>query len=196
MFQASYLVAFFEFFVCQSCFNIGKHLCRGDILFEATQAVIIVKWSKTLQTINKGNYVMIPRLNHNVLCPVKALERMFMKFPASKNAPLFTHHLGTLTQSQVPTHLSILLNWLHLDSKAFSFHTFRCSGATLVFNNSVSIQNIQRHGTWSSDTVYRYIISDPSKASAVADSFKTLFQYLPPTNYINWVLGGFVIVLL
>ena len=183
MFQALYLLAFFVFFrmsslvpVSKLAFDIGKHLCRGDILFEATQAIIIVKWLKTLQSINKDTYVIIPRLNHNILCPIKAIERMFIEFPASKNAPSFTHHLGTLTQSQVRTHLSKLLNWLHLDPKAFSFHTFRCSGTTLAFNNSESIQNIQRHGTWSSDTVYRYIISDPSKASKASDLFKTLFH--------------------
>ena len=183
MYQALYLLAFFGFFrisnlvpVSKSSFHIGKHLCRGDILFEHTQAVVIVKWSKTLQTINKGTYVIIPRLPHNVLCPVKALEVMFHQFPAPPNAPLFSNMSAILTQSQVRTHLSKILKWLHLDSRSFSFHTFRRSGATLAFNNNVSIQNIQRHGTWSSETVHRYIISDPAKASAVADSFKTLFQ--------------------
>ena len=81
--------------------HIGKHLYRGDTLFEQTEAVIIVKWSKMLQTINKGTYVIIPRLNNNMLCPVKALENMFKEFPASRNAPLFSHQSGTLTQTQV-----------------------------------------------------------------------------------------------
>ena len=135
-----------------------------------------MKWSKTLQTINKGTYVIIPRLSNNVLCPVKALEMMFTENPAAKNAPLISHQSGILTQTQVRTHLSKILNWLQLDTKSFSFHTFRRSGATLAFNNNVSIQNIQRHGTWSSATVHRTIISDPAKASAVADSFKALFH--------------------
>ena len=166
MYQALYLLAFLGFFrmsnlvpFSKCAFHIGKHLCRGDILFEQSQAVIIVKWSKTLQTINKGTYVIIPRLNHNLLCPVKALEHMFKKFPASRNAPLFSHHSGTLTQSQVRTHLSKILNWLHLDSTTFSFHTFKRSGATLAFNNHIGIKNIQRHGACASDTVYRYIVS-------------------------------------
>ena len=77
-------------------FHTVKHLCRGDMLFEQTQAVIIVKWSKTLQTIKKGTNVIIPRLNHNVLCPVKALGDMFTEFSASRNAPLFSCHSATL----------------------------------------------------------------------------------------------------
>ena len=174
--KAFVLLTKFRVPVSKSSFHIGKHLCRGDILFEHAQAVVIVKWSKTLQTINKGTYVIIPRLPHNVLCPVKALEVMFHQFPAPPNAPLFSNMSAILTQSQVRTHLSKILKWLHLDSRSFSFHTFRRSGATLAFNNNISIQNIQRHGTWSSETVHRYIISDPAKASAVADSFKTLFQ--------------------
>ena len=183
MYKALYLLAFLGFFRISNLvpisilsFHIGKQLCRGDVLFEQNQAVIIVKWSKTLQSIHKGTYVIIPRLGNNVLCPVKALEMMFTEYPAGKNAPLFSHQSGILTQTQVRTHLSKILNWLQLDTKSFSFHTFRRSGATLAFNNNVSIQNIQRHGTWSSDTVHRYIISDPAKASAVADSFKALFH--------------------
>ena len=93
-FKALYLLAFFGFFrilnlvpISILSFHIGKQLCRGDVLFEQNQAVIIVKWSKTLQTINIGTYVIIPRLSNNVLCPVKALEMMFTEYPAAKNAP-------------------------------------------------------------------------------------------------------------
>ena len=89
MYQALYL------FFCMS--NLVP------ILFEQMQAVIIMKWSKTLLTINKGTYVIIPRLSQNVFCPVKALEDMFTEFPASRNAPLLSHHLATLTETQVRT---------------------------------------------------------------------------------------------
>ena len=54
MFQALYLAAFFVVYfrmsnlvpISKFTFDFGKDLCRGDILFEATQAVITVKWSK------------------------------------------------------------------------------------------------------------------------------------------------------
>ena len=81
MYKALYLLAFFGFFHISNLvpisivsFHIGKQLCRGDVLFEQNQAIIIVKWSKTLQSINKGTFVIIPRLRNNVLCPVKAID--------------------------------------------------------------------------------------------------------------------------
>ena len=109
MYKALYLLAFFGFFRISNLvpisilsFHIGKQLYRGDVLFEQNmQAVIIVKWSKTLQSINKGTYVIIPRLSNNVLCPVNALEMMFTEYPATTNAPLFSHQSGILTQTQV-----------------------------------------------------------------------------------------------
>ena len=108
MYKALYLLAFFGFFrisnlvpISTWSFHIGKQLCRGDVLVEQNQAIVIVKWSKTLQSINKGTYVIIPRLSNSVLCPVKALEMMFIEYPATKNAPLFSHQSGILTQTQV-----------------------------------------------------------------------------------------------
>ena len=180
-FQALYLLAFFGFFrisnlvpASRFVFDIKKQLCRGDVIIQPSNAIVIVKWSKTLQNIKKGTFVIIPRLGRSPLCPVKALETMLQTSSQHTNAPLFTTTEGILTQNQVRTHLAKLLHALKLDGKSYSFHTFRRSGATLAFNSNVSIQNIKRHGTWSSDTVYTYILSDPSKASAVSDSFQHL----------------------
>ena len=154
-------------------FDIEKQLCRGDILIQPSNAIVIVKWSKTLQTINKGTFVIIPRLGPSPLCPVKALEKMLNASTQHTNAPLFTIE-GIVTQNHVRSHLSKLLIALNLDPKSYSFHTFRRFGATLAFNSNVSIQNIKRHGTWSSDTVHTYVLSDPTKASAVSNSFQQL----------------------
>ena len=33
---------------------------------------------------------------------------------------------------------------------AYTLHTFQRSGATFTFKNNVALQNIQRHGTWTS----------------------------------------------
>ena len=54
----------------------------------------------------------------------------------------------------------------------FSFHSFRRSGATFAFNNDVTLQNIQRHGTWTSDCVWRYITDSVHCGEQVADMFR------------------------
>ena len=60
-FKAIYLFAFFGFFRISNLapsskrdFKITKHLCRGDVLFHGKFLIVIVKWSKTLQSARKG----------------------------------------------------------------------------------------------------------------------------------------------
>ena len=44
-----------------------------------------------------------------------------------------------------------------MDAKAYGFHTFRRSGASLVFSLNVPVQYIKAHGTWASDAVWAYL---------------------------------------
>lgn len=182
-FKAIYTLAFFSFMRLSnlvpeslSKFDIKKHLCRGDILFEPTHAIVIVKWSKTIQTQSKGTYIIIPKLGQNILCPVTALHTMIQAFQAPSNAPLFTSKLGILTQSKVRTHLKKVLAHMNLPPASFSFHTFRRSGATFAFNSQVDLHSIKRHGTWSSDAVHSYIIQDPVNAATVSQTFQRLLS--------------------
>ena len=114
-----------------------KQLCRGDIIFDVSHAIVIVKWTKTLQSCHRGTFVLIPRLPSSPLCPVIALQAMFTQYPVHKNAPLSVPNLGVITQHQVGQHLAKILALLQLDPKMYTFHTFRRSGATLAFNNDV-----------------------------------------------------------
>ena len=178
-----YLLAFFGFFrisnllpPTKSSFDIKKHLCRGDIIYHNDFAIVLVKWSKTIQTANKATYIMIPNLGNSPLCPVRAVKSMCQILPLSSMAPLFCSENGVFTQSQVRSHLKKVLSVLNIDATTHSFHTFRRSGATLAFNSNVAIQHIKRQGTWSSEAVNHYIVSDPTNASVVANTFKHLLS--------------------
>ena len=61
----------------------------SDVIFGATGAVLLIKWSKTLQ--NRRDFVTIPLpdLECSHLCPVSALKAMFQMFPGSDNSPVF-----------------------------------------------------------------------------------------------------------
>ena len=59
--------------------------------------------------------------------------------------------LVALTDNRVRGHFPLILSKLHLSDSGFTFYTFRSSGATFAFNNEVTLQNIQRHGTWTLD---------------------------------------------
>ena len=98
-----------------------------------------------------------------------------------KNSPLFQvknecAQWIPLTDTKVRRNFFPILSRLGMQHSGMSLHTFRRSGATLAFNSDVSIQNIQSHGTWTSDCVWRYITQDHNAAQQVADSFKNLLH--------------------
>ena len=83
VYRALYLLAFFGFFHIsnllpdkKSNFNIMKQLCRGDVIFEPTRAIIVIKWSKTIQVCKKGTFIVIPLIYPHPLCPVTALKEL------------------------------------------------------------------------------------------------------------------------
>ena len=183
VFIAIYLLAFFGFFrisnlvpTSKLSFNTKLHLCRGDVIFHEDIAIVLIKWSKTLQNPDQGSYIIIPSLGLSPLCPVTAIKNMIKNYPIQENQPMFVNVNGVITQSQLRSHLRKVLLQINVDPSVHSFHTFRRSGATLAFNSGVDISHIKRHGTWLSDAVHTYIVSDPQNASAVSRTFANLLS--------------------
>ena len=143
-FRALYLLAFFGFLRIANLVPpskaITKHLCRGDIIFQNSHAVVLIKCSKTLHASTKGTFIIIPALGSSSLCPVTALKAWLRVYLSSPNSPLFMLPSGSLTQSQVRTHLAKVLAHLNLNPQVYNFYTFRRSGAILAFNSDVNIQ--------------------------------------------------------
>ena len=157
-------------------FSIQKHLCRGDVILHANYMPLVIKWSKTLQQSNQGTFILLPKLHSNHLCSYKAFQNLIQKYPGHKDSPLISESGRPLTECQVRTHLKSVLQGLGSHTQVHSFHTFRRSGATLAFNLNVNMSNIKRHGTWRSDSVYAYVVSDPTHASGVAAKFQQHFN--------------------
>ena len=159
-------------------YDMATHLARGDYLPVASHATLVLKWSKTLQ--QQGSYatVQLPCLGTSQLCPMKAIEIMAKLLPAGQNDPLFCIPQGTrllpLTQSKVRKVLQNIVIRLDLCPSAFSFHTFRRTGASLAFNNNVPLEAIKHQGTWSSDSVWTYIHQDHALQNQVSQTFKQL----------------------
>ena len=81
-----------------------------------------------------------------------------------------------LTDSRVRKALKSINITLGLNPHFFSFHSFRRSGATFAYNAHVPIQQIKRHGTWSSECVWRYIQSDHVSGEALALSLAAVID--------------------
>ena len=92
---------------------------------------------------------------------VKALKACLQLLPGTSNAPLFQFKMLNnwvpLTDSRVRAHLKDVLILCGKDPDFISFHSFRRSGATFAFDHNVPLQDIQRHGTWTSDCVWKYV---------------------------------------
>ena len=170
VFKALYLLAFYSFLRLSNIlphsvatFDSTRHLYVGDIIFSDSSAVVVVKWSKTMQYRAKVASVTIPALGTSDICPVAALQNII--HPSSlPNQPLFqiqsSRGITPLTDSVARKHLkqlSIALN----TPKMLTFHDFRRAGATWAFRAGVPVQDIQAQGIWSSSCVWRYIILPP-----------------------------------
>ena len=173
VFTALYLLAFFSFLRLSNLvphtfrsFDVSRHLARGDVIFSHDMAVIIVKWSKTLQCRDTVAHIHIPVVPGSRLCPVSALKDMLNLVPGSQDDPLFTiyrqGHWLPLTDTIVRKHLKRVTRKLGWEHMQITFHTFRKSGASWAFQRGVPIDTIKKQGTWKSDCVWRYIHTHPT----------------------------------
>ena len=117
-----------------------------------------------MQDHKETTTISLPLLGSSDLCPVSALKVMFQTIPASKNSPLFLvcrqGLLVPLADSVARKHLKSISTMLNI-SPHLTFHSFRRSATTWAFQNGVPLQEIMKHGTWSSQAVWRYIKSVP-----------------------------------
>ena len=155
-------------------FDIKKQLCRGDVLVNGNSLIVLVKWSKTLQASNQGSFIILPKLNNLLLCSFVNFKKMHHSYPVSENQPRFCIDNLPITQVKAWSQLKKILYLMRWDPSYHNFPTFRRSGATLAFNQNIDLQRIKDHGTWSSDSVYTYIVADPLHSNGVAEIFKKI----------------------
>ena len=185
--KAAILLAFFSFLRISnlvphtiSGYDPLKHLARGDIIFGPPGINLLVKWSKTLQNKDKVKVLKIPSLGKSSLCPVAALKKLLSSTSGSNNSPLFQvqcfERWVPLTHTRLRKFLAKLLKALNLTPWGYTFHSLRRSGATLPFNLNVPMQDIQSHGTWTSEAVWAYVTQDHNAADTVAHTFHSLLH--------------------
>ena len=185
LYKALFLLAFFSFLrisnllpASAASFNALRQLCRGDIIFHSKGAIVLVKRTKTIQNPTDCIKIPLPLIEGSILCPVAALQQFIKYNPACPNDPLFIikHHQASniiITQNRARSVLESILKQLGLPKSYNGFHTFRRSGATLAYQLGVPIPSIQNHGTWISDTVWRYI-KHRQPGNAITSAFTKL----------------------
>ena len=156
VYKFMFLLAYLAFFRLSNLvpplskeFNITKHLCRGDFICDESGATVLVKWSKTLQSLRQWTLVRVPFLSPSPLCPVRAFQVNSSLIPVSPNHSLFAlpPDFSPPSQASVRNFLAKIMSKLDLDPSIHTFHCFRCSGASFAFNNDVPLRSIKIHGT-------------------------------------------------
>ena len=182
IFKPLYLVVFFSFLRLSNVlphsvasFDHTRQLARGDVIFGDSGAVLVIKWSKTMQNRKDFTTVSLPDLAGSNLCPIMALRTMFATFKGTDNSPVFliprNKGLVPLTDSVARKHLKDISKALSL-SKVLTFHDFRRGGAAWAFSQGVPLEHIMKHGTWKSDAVWTYLSSAVTTTSPVALAFQ------------------------
>ena len=157
-----------------SSFDPHRHTCRGDIFVHPPGLVVLLKWSKTLQTHEKMPMIPLPAIPGHHLCPVQAYHDMLAVAPtASPNDPLLmlpttNGGLRVMTTPQLRKAFNTLMECLGYSPAAYSLHSFRRGGATAAHRAGADFLSVQRHGTWTSDAFWDYIVSDAVENSPVA----------------------------
>ena len=133
-----------------------------------------------MSPVGDGGVIKIPALGASPLCPVRALQHLLRNTPHQPNSPLFQVKCYSkwvpLTDTRLRKKFSTILNNLNLTQSKITFNSLRRSGATLAFNSSVPIQDIQSHGTWTSECVWSYITQDHRASDKVALAFRQLLH--------------------
>ena len=160
-------------------FEPTRQLARGDFIVSQGNAVLLLKWSKTMQDRKQSVTIPLPNLGVSPLCPIKAITNMIYLFPAGNNEPLFVipspSSMVPLTDSVARKHLKKISNKLGLQSP-LTFHAFRRAGAMWAFQNGVPLEHIMKHGTWKSDAVWSHLSSNPTATSPVSLAFQAALR--------------------
>ena len=140
-----------------------------------------------MQTRDTIKILKLPFLQTSPLFPVRAVNNLLLLTPGHQDTPLFQvkndkAQWVPLTDTKARQNFSQILSGLGLQQSSMSLHTVSRSGATLAFNSNTSIQNIQSHGNWMSDFVWRYIVQDHDAYQQVADVFQSLLSVASTTS--------------
>ena len=81
---------------------------------------------------------------------------------------------SVFTESMLRRRLSMLFKLMGLPQQGLTYHCLRRSGASLAFNNNVSMDSIKNHGAWASDAVWQYLFANSHRTQEVPLMFQQI----------------------
>jgi integrase len=155
-------------------FDPTKQLTRKDIILGKDGLIVIIKWSKTIQSRERILSIPIMKIQGSILCPWQAIVNLLRISPCDPQFSAFTFLSNDgpriLTQTMFISKLRLILAGLGFQSSFYSGHSFRRAGASWAFTTGVPSELIQSHGDWKSMCYLRYLsfsIQDKKSVSQV-----------------------------
>lgn len=120
-------------------------------------ATITLRSYKNMKHNKPVTISLSANLDNQMVCPAKALELYLAHFSHS-DGPLFQFQNGKpVTHQFVTKNLSLLLEFLGLNSKLYKGHSFRIGAATHAASLGIPETKIRQFGRWNSNAVNHYI---------------------------------------
>ena len=130
-----------------------------------------------MQDAKAHRVVQLPRLRNRHLCPYVALQALLKSRKHPPHSPLFAkqhYSFHPIIDTHIRDALKMVLSHLGIQHRGHGFHSFRRSGATLAFDNYVSLQHIMLHGNWRSSSVWTYLQNASVAPSVVPLAFSSI----------------------
>ena len=189
VYRAALLLGFFAFLRLANlaphsvaAFDHTRHFTGQDVFFTKKYLKLFIKWSKTMQSRDKVLCITVRKLENKVICPFMAVKKLCTLYPFTSTTSLLQvpSHQGLipLTDSRMCKTLKSINLALDLESNYFTFYDLRRPGASYAYNAHNPVQEIKRHGTWSSDCVWQYIQSDHASGEHLANALATTINAL------------------
>jgi len=141
--------------------DLSKQLTRSDVFMAQDAVIFILKWTKTIQNMERVLQVPLYIDQSSKLCPKKALVNMVSVSPGSSSDHLYCYRTSSgnslITQHHFTQFLRSKLSQCGICPDSFSGHSLRRGGATCAFAKGVSSELIKSHGDWQSDCYMVYL---------------------------------------
>lgn len=166
-----------------AAFDPKKHLTRQSIVFKQDAIVITLPWTKTLQNQDDIFTVTIAKPSQCVIDPVHILSSFFSAYPALPSDPAFSYYVNgkrfMLIQTALSKILKAKLTKMGVPAAAYSSHSLRRGGCSLMYMANVPAELLKAHGTWKSMCYLRYIaLSHKQKKKPTLSMYQTINNML------------------
>jgi integrase len=118
-------------------------------------------WSKTSQGRNKEVVLPLLEIKRSILCPVKALDKMFERHRGKEEGPAFLDkNSNAMSYRKFREFIKRGIRRSGLNPACYSTHSLRRGGATWAFKLGVPESVIKNMGNWRSDCYQKYLSYD------------------------------------